>query len=71
MLADHAFHTADHRPGGVVNERNFHHPGSIADPIIRQICQGDSNQESDLNPKRCVLVWLSFREQKIARVAQW
>ena len=60
MLADYAFHTADDRPGSVVNDRNFHHRNDPADPVIRQICLAIGNQESGLNPEGCVLVWLSF-----------
>ena len=53
-----------------MNDRYFHQPNDTADPMIRQICLAIGNQESDLNPERCVLVWLSFGTT-IARVAQW
>src|SRR6202162_5804971 len=32
MLADHAFHTANDRPGSVVNDRNFHQPNLVSCP---------------------------------------
>jgi hypothetical protein len=60
VLADDAFYTADDRPGSVVNDRDFHLRNDPADPVIRQICLAIGNQESGLNPERCVLIWLSF-----------
>ena len=60
MLADHTFHTANDRPGRVVNDRNFHDQNDPAGPIIRQICLAIRNQESGLNLERCILVCLSF-----------
>src|ERR1700730_7704049 len=60
MLADHALHPANDRPGSVMNDSNFHRGMILRTPINKKVCLAIRNQESDLNPERCVLVWLSF-----------
>ena len=43
-----------------MNDGNFHQWNDAVYGDIRKVCLARRNQESDLNPERCVLVWLSF-----------